>query len=542
MLALKPGKILRSSRMSSSTNIDQLIVILGDQLSLDSPALKQMDPKHDQVWMAEVSDEATHVPCSKIRLTLFLSAMRHFADELTRRKIPLSYHRAEESSAATNLKAVLCSDLRHLKPAKVICVEPGEWRVKEALHQACDEAGIPLQWLEDDHFLTSHSFFQDWAKGRREWRLEYFYRAVRKSRGILLDAGEKPTGGKWNYDAANRGSFGSKGPQTVPQAACFPPDAITQEVMGWVATNFADHPGSIDSFNWPVTREQALLALNEFINSRLALFGTYQDAMWTHQPILYHSCISAAMNLKLLKPAEVIDAVLEAYQAGQVGIEATEGFIRQIAGWREFVRHVYWQSMPGYLESNHFDAGEPLPQFYWNADTPLSCLHHCVSETLTNGYAHHIQRLMVLGLYSLMLGVKPKEIHAWFLGVYADAVEWVEAPNVIGMSQFADGGRMSSKPYIATGKYIKRMSNYCQSCPRDPDQATGPKACPFTTLYWDFLIRHEDSLRGNQRLAFQLKNLGRLNAERRQAVTAEAARIRQDPSCQGNHPDQGSLF
>jgi deoxyribodipyrimidine photolyase-related protein len=198
--------------------------------------------------------------------------------------------------------------------------------------------------------------------------------------------------------------------------------------------------------------------------------------------------------------------------------------------------------MPGYLESNHFDAGEPLPQFYWNADTPLSCLHHCVSETLTNGYAHHIQRLMVLGLYSLMLGVKPKEIHAWFLGVYADAVEWVEAPNVIGMSQFADGGRMSSKPYIATGKYIKRMSNYCQSCPRDPDQATGPKACPFTTLYWDFLIRHEDSLRGNQRLAFQLKNLGRLNAERRQAVTAEAARIRQDPSCQGNHPDQGSLF
>ena len=300
------------------------------------------------------------------------------------------------------------------------------------------------------------------------------------------------------------------------------PDAITEEVLQWVEGQCTDHPGSVEHFRWPVTREEALRALEDFINHRLGDFGTYQDAMWIHEPTLYHSRLSAAMNVKLLNPREVIQAVIHAYDQGAVSIEATEGFIRQIAGWREFVRHVYWQSMPGYLESNFLKARQGLPDFYWDSNTPLSCLHHCVSETLHDGYAHHIQRLMVLGLYSLMLGVDPKQIHAWFLGVYVDAVEWVEAPNVLGMSQFADGGKMSSKPYIATGKYIKRMSNYCQTCPRDPDQATGEKACPFTTLYWDFLMQHEKRLRSNQRLQIQFKNLDRLDDSRRKAIREQA--------------------
>lgn len=518
--------------MSKPSSIQRLIVLLGDQLSPTNPILKKVDPKKDLLWMAEVWEESTHVLSSKPRVAFFLSAMRHFAQSLRDRKMPLLYHRIDEASESGSLGKALASDIQRLHPTQVVCLEPGEWRVKEAMEATCRKLGVALNWVEDPHFLTNRAFFETWASQRKEWRLEYFYREVRKTQKILIDSAGKPEGGKWNYDASNRGSFGKKGPQNLEEPARFIPDAITEEVLQWVEGQCTDHPGSVEHFRWPVTREEALRALEDFINHRLRDFGTYQDAMWIHEPTLYHSRLSAAMNVKLLDPREVIQAVIRAYDQGAVSIEATEGFIRQIAGWREFVRHVYWQSMPGYLESNFLKAGQGLPDFYWDGNTPLSCLHHCVSETLHDGYAHHIQRLMVLGLYSLMLGVDPKQIHAWFLGVYVDAVEWVEAPNVLGMSQFADGGKMSSKPYIATGKYIKRMSNYCQTCPRDPDQATGEKACPFTTLYWDFLMQHEKRLRSNQRLQFQFKNLDRLDDSRRKAIREQAKKVRRNPGCQ----------
>jgi deoxyribodipyrimidine photolyase-related protein len=360
------------------------------------------------------------------------------------------------------------------------------------------------------------------AKGRKQLRLEYWYRELRREHGILME-GKEPVGGQWNFDVDNRESFGKKGPQDVPPPTRFVPDAITQEVMALVNTNFAKHPGSLAQFGWPVTRAQALLALQAFITERLPLFGKYEDAMWAGEAWLYHSHLSCALNLKLLNPREVVQAAEAAYHAGHAPLAAVEGFIRQILGWREYVRGIYWTQMPSYLELNALDAQAALPAWYWTGDTDMACLKDAITQTLEHGYAHHIQRLMVTGLYALLLGVKPQAVHSWYLSVYVDAVEWVELPNTLGMGQFGDGGLMASKPYVASGKYIQRMGNQCKGCRYDPALSTGPSACPFTTLYWDFLMRHEPLLKKNPRMAMQLKNLARLEAPAREAIAAQAA-------------------
>ena len=321
-------------------------------------------------------------------------------------------------------------------------------------------------------------------------------------------------------------SFGHKGPGLVPPPTRFPPDEITQQVIALVNVRFASHPGTLDDFAWPVTRAQAQTALAEFVTHRLPDFGRYQDAMWEGQAWLYHSHLSAAMNLKLLDPREVIAATLDAFAAGRVPLAATEGFVRQILGWREYVRGIYFTQMPGYLHKNELAAHEPLPAFYWTGDTDMACLRDVIRQTLRLGYAHHIQRLMVTGLYALLLGVTPQQVHEWYLSVYVDAIEWVELPNTLGMSQFADGGLLGSKPYAASGKYIQRMSNHCQGCRFDPAVSVGPSACPFTTLYWDFLLRHESRLSKNPRMVMQVKNLSRLSAEQKADISAQAARLR----------------
>jgi deoxyribodipyrimidine photolyase-related protein len=348
---------------------------------------------------------------------------------------------------------------------------------------------------------------------------------MRQRHDILMD-GDSPCGGDWNYDADNREAFTADGPGFLPPRVRFKPDAITQEVIALVQSCFAEHPGRLASFGWAVTRAQALQTLERFVTERLEFFGRYQDAMWTGESWLYHSHLSAALNLKLLDPREVIAAVESAYRAGRAPLAAAEGFIRQVLGWREYVRGIYWLKMPQYLEGNALDAHEPLPAFYWSGQCEMRCLREGIGQTLKHGYAHHIQRLMVMGLYALMLGVAPKAVHAWYLAVYVDAVEWVELPNVMGMSQHADGGLMASKPYIASGKYIDRMSNYCASCRFDPKKATGDDACPFTTLYWDFLARHEARLAKNPRMVMQVKNLARQTPAQRQAIAERAASIR----------------
>jgi len=398
---------------------------------------------------------------------------------------------------------------------------PGDWRVLQSLRAAAIATNRTLEVRDDTHFFSTVRDFAAHAKGRKQLRLEYFYRELRKKNGILM-AGKDPVGGQWNFDADNRGSFGKTGPSDVPPPKRFAPDAITQSVIDLVNTQLPDNPGHLDSFGWPVTRAQGLEVLDAFITHRLPLFGRYQDAMWSGEVWLYHSHISSALNLKLINPREVVAAAEKAYHDGHAPLEAVEGFIRQVLGWREYVRGIYWTQMPDYAERNALNAQQPLPAFFWSGDTDMACLKDAISQTLAHGYAHHIQRLMVTGLYTLMYGVMPRAVHEWYLGVYVDAIEWVELPNTIGMSQFADGGVMASKPYVASGKYIDRMSNYCKDCRYNPAESVGETACPFTTLYWDFLNTHADTLAKNPRMLMQLKNLNRLDTDARARIAAQA--------------------
>jgi deoxyribodipyrimidine photolyase-related protein len=503
----------------------QLVVVLGDQLDRASAAFDGFDAAQDAVWMAEVAEESTHVWSSQPRTALFLSAMRHFAQALRAEGFTLHYRHLDDDGNRGTLAAELAAALQRLRPQRVVWVEPGEWRVREALQATVKAAGLPLDEREDRHFLCSRAEFARHARGRKQLRMEYFYREMRRRHGVLMD-GEQPAGGAWNYDADNRAAFGADGPGFLPAPPQFAPDAITAEVIALVQQRFAGHPGRLDRFGWPVTRAQALQALRAFIDERLPQFGHWQDAMWGGEPWLYHSLLSAALNLKLLSPREVIAAAEAAWREGRVPIAAAEGFIRQILGWREYVRGIYWLMMPGYAELNALEAQQPLPDWYWTGETDMACLRDAIGQTLQHGYAHHIQRLMVTGLYALLLGVQPQAVHRWYLAVYVDAVEWVELPNTLGMSQHADGGLMASKPYVATGRYIERMSDHCRHCRYRPAKRTGDDACPFTTLYWDFLLRHAERFAAHPRMALQVKNLAALDAPERAAITARAEALR----------------
>jgi deoxyribodipyrimidine photolyase-related protein len=506
-----------------------LIVVFGDQLNRDAAAFDGFDAAVDLVWMAEVAHEATHVWSHKQRIALFLSAMRHFRDTLRAEGLRVDYTELGESARSDRFSSSLGATLRTLQPAKVIVTHPGEWRVLQGLKKMCHDAEVPLEIRDDRHFYTTSTDFSQHASGRKSLRMEFFYRELRKRFDVLMEDG-KPVGGDWNYDKANRGQFGKTGPELSHGGPGFKPDATTQAVLELVAERFADHPGSLDSFAWPVSAADAQQALSAFIAHRLPHFGDYQDAMWTDEPWLYHSLISTSLNLKLLDPRVAVAAAELAYRSGAAPLSAVEGFIRQILGWREYVRGIYWMNMPGYVAHNQMQAVEPLPEFYWTGETDLVCLRQAIGQTLEHGYAHHIQRLMVTGLYALLLGVEPRRLHEWYLAVYVDAVEWVELPNTLGMSQYADGGLMASKPYVASGSYINKMSNYCQSCPKNPKLKTGEQACPFTTLYWDYLLRHQDALSKNHRMGLQLRNLARINEAERGAIAEAARLIRAQPA------------
>jgi deoxyribodipyrimidine photolyase-related protein len=522
-----------------------LIIVLGDQLDEHASAFDGFDATQDVIFMAEVLEESTHVWSAKQRTVLFLSAMRHFANDLqTQRAYSIDYTYLNDVSNTHTLASELSRAIRRHHPTKLIMTAPGDWRVLQALRQAASEAGVALDLRDDRHFFTTVRDFSAHSKDRKQLRLEFFYRELRQKNDLLMQADTRsstktkpqtkriPIGGQWNFDADNRESFGKKGPQNLPKPTRFEPDNITQAVIDLVNTHpqLSKHPGTVSNskagFGWPVTRPQALKALQAFITERLPLFGQYEDAMWSGEAWLYHSHLSSSLNLKLLNPQEVLHAAENAYQQGHAPIAAVEGFVRQILGWREYVRGIYWTHMPHYLQHNAQAAQAALPAFYWTADTDMRCLNDAISQTLKYGYAHHIQRLMVTGLYALLLGVDPKQVHEWYLAVYVDAVEWVELPNTLGMSQFADGGIMASKPYIASGKYIQRMSNHCATCRFDPAQSTGSKACPFTTLYWDYMMTHHAMLSKNPRMGMQLKNLARLSPEQQDAIQKQARQHR----------------
>jgi deoxyribodipyrimidine photolyase-related protein len=505
----------------------RVVIVLGDQLDADAKVFRTFDPCRDAVWMAEVAEESTNPLSSKPRTALFLSAMRHFAQALTARGRTVHYVRLDDPGNRGSLAAELAAAIARLRPQELAITRPGDWRVLQSLKAVGNRHGLDLNMEEDCHFYASVDEFAAHAKGRKQLRMEYFYREMRRRHAVLME-GEKPVGGRWNYDPDNREAFPKDGPGDVPVPARFAPDRITREVIALVNDRFAGHPGELSGFAWPVTRERARDALAHFVAERLPHFGRWQDAMWPGEAWLWHSHLAAALNLKLLNPREVVAATEVAYRAGAVPLASAEGFIRQVIGWREFVRGIYWTQMPGYLERNALGAREPLPGFYWTGRTPMTCLADAIGQTLRHGYAHHIQRLMVTGLYALLLGVDPKAVHAWYLAVYVDAVEWVELPNTLGMSQAADGGLLASKPYIASGKYIQRMSggSLCARCRFDPKERTGARACPFTTLYWDYLMRHERMLSGNPRTVMQTRNLARISPDERKRIAARAAAIR----------------
>ena len=497
-----------------------LRLVLGDQLTRSLSSLADLDCARDVVLMVEVAAEATYVRHHKQKIALIFSAMRHFAEGLRGEGVTVDYVTLEDQGNTGSFEGELRRALLRHEPDRVIVTEPGEWRVWQMMLEWRETMPVPVEIRADDRFVASRDEFAAWAKGRKTYRMEFFYREMRRKTGLLM-AGDAPVGGQWNFDAENRKSLPAR--YHPPQRLRFEPDAVTREVLALVERHFPDHFGDLAPFGWPVTRADALKALDHFIAVALEGFGDFQDAMKRGEDFLHHALLSPALNIGLLTPMELCRAAERAYLEGRAPLNAVEGFIRQVIGWREFVRGLYWNEMPGYAETNALSARRALPDFYWTGETDLACLKECISATKRNAYAHHIQRLMVTGNFALLAGVAPREIEQWYLLVYADAFEWVELPNVHGMVMFADGGLLASKPYAASGAYIDRMSDYCAGCRYDPAVKSGPGACPFNPLYWNFLIENEGKLGKNPRMAMPYRNLRRFSAERRAEIAREAA-------------------
>ncbi len=497
-----------------------LIPVLGDQLSASLSALTAADRGSAVVLMMEVSAEATSVRHHQKKIAFLFSAMRHFADELRAEGWTVDYVRIDDPANSHSFDGEIARAAVRHATAAIITTEAGEWRVIDCQRGWGDLTGLPCRILPDDRFIASRAEFSAWADRRKRFVMEDFYRVMRRKTGLLMD-GDAPAGGQWNFDAENR-KPPAKG-MRYPPLPVFKPDAITEAVLAVVAARFGNHFGDLLPFGYAVTREQALLALDDFIARRLPQFGDFQDAMVAGQDGLFHSHLSPLINAGLLLPLEVCAAAAAAYRAGKVPINAAEGFIRQILGWREYVRGIHWIAGPDYTARNHLGATRDLPDFYWTGATDMRCLSEAVGATKRNAHAHHIQRLMVLGNFAMLIGVDPHQVHEWFLAVYDDAYEWVETPNVIGMSQFADGGLMGSKPYAAGGAYINRMSDYCRGCRYSVKDRTGPGSCPFNSLYWDFLARNRDVLGGNHRLLRMYDGWDRFAPAEQAAIRAQVA-------------------
>jgi deoxyribodipyrimidine photolyase-related protein len=524
---------------------------LGDQLDHQSVALRKADPKRDVVVMMEVREESTHVPSHRARTVLFLSAMRHFARELREKGWRVVYSDLDDStnthSFATELPRLLRTHAALKGCTGVVLVEPGEHRVVAIAKSWQTTTNLPVLLLQDEHFLTTHEQFAAWAKGRKELTMEYFYREQRRRLGVLMEEdGKNPLSGTWNYDHDNRQSFGKAGPKPrPPRARTFAPSDLTKQVIACVRAQLPALPGddkALDSFAYPVTREHALLALEDFVSKRLPLFGPFEDAMWTNEPHVYHSVLSSAINLKLLHPMACVRAALDAFAKGKAPLQSVEAFVRQLIGWREYIRGVYWLEGESYASRNYLDQQGELPEFYWTGNTKMACLRECVGQVVQSAFGHHIQRLMVVGNFALTSGVHPRKVSDWFLGMYVDAVDWVTLPNTLGMVMHADGVRegpdakrpvVGTKPYASSGQYISKMSNYCTQCVYDPSNrgdtpATRDKACPFSVFYWDFLARNRPLFAKNQRMSTILPNLDRFGPEKLTQISISAQKLRRE--------------
>jgi deoxyribodipyrimidine photolyase-related protein len=500
------------------SNAPRLVLVLGDQLSPRLSALRHADKARDIVVMAEVAEEASYVPHHPKKIAFVLAAMRKFAARLRAEGWTVAYTRLDDPDNAGSLTGELLRRTAEHGATEILMTEAGEWR----LRQTTDAIPTRYRCFADDRFIASQAEFDAWAEGRKELRMEYFYRGMRRRTGLLMD-GDAPAGGRWNYDQDNRkppprqaGDLFDDGPLRVA------PDTVTAEVLDLVEERFGSNFGMLRPFWFATDAAGAQASLDHFIARRLPTFGPYQDAMLAEDRFLSHAVIGLYLNAGLLDPLEVCQAAEQAYRDGHVPINAAEGFIRQILGWREYVRGIYFREGPDYARRNALNHQRALPDFYWGGQTRMRCMAKVVEQTRTEAYAHHIQRLMVTGNFALLAGLHPHEVNAWYLAVYADAYEWVEAPNVTGMALFADGGIVASKPYVSSGAYINRMSDYCGGCSYRVSQKTGDGACPFNLLYWGFLDRHRARFERNPRMAQMYRTWDRMDAGKRQTVLAEA--------------------
>ena len=491
---------------------NNLCVILGDQLSSNISSLKNFKKNQDKILMMEVFNEATYANHHKKKLVLVFSAMRHFAKELQEKGVSVTYSKINKSQ--DNFTKELSSQCKKIQPKRIVITHPGEYRVLQEIKKWEKVLKIPVSIVDDDRFFCTIDEFKKWTEGRKELRMESFYQMMRKKYQILIDNNGKPKGGKWNYDIKNRKSLPKNHPD-IPKPLQHKPDDITKQVIAEVKKKFPKHFGDLEPFWFAVTHEQAKKSLNDFIKNRLSMFGPYEDAMAQEESFLYHSVLSMYLNIGLLEPKQIINKVLE---KDGIKVESVEGFVRQILGWREYIRGIYWYTMPKYSKTNYFDAKNKLPKFYWTGNTEMNCIKNCIEQTIKESYAHHIQRLMITGNFALIAGIKPEEVCEWYLSVYADAYEWVELPNTHGMTLYADGGVLGSKPYAASGNYINKMSDYCKDCKYDVKQKEGDDACPFNYLYWNFFLKNQKKLEKNPRLWTVFSNIKKMSQEKKSQI------------------------
>jgi deoxyribodipyrimidine photolyase-related protein len=505
----------------------ELRLLLGDQLDPRHRWLRAVDPDVTYV-LAETPAELGYVRHHRQKAAAFLGAMRHLAADLRARGHRLLYFTLDDPAGEADHGALLRQLVRQHAPARVAWLEPDEWRLDRLLREAGPTLGVPWRVESSDHFLTARGDVAAFFAGRQRWLMESFYRDMRRRHGVLMD-GDRPLGGRWNLDAENRHPWDGAVP--VPEAPRFGHDLAPLRALldrcGVPLMGRDPRPGALDL---PLTRADAERQLAWFCAEALPWFGRYEDALSREHAALFHSRLSFALNVKLLHPREVIDAVVARHREdpGRVPLAAAEGFVRQVLGWREYVRGIYWARMPDYAACNFFDHQRPLPEWYWTGEVQAACLRASVNQSLDLAWAHHIQRLMVLGNFALLLGCHPDQVDAWYLGVYADAVQWVELPNTRGMSQFADGGLLATKPYVSAAAYIHRMGDHCAGCRYHPKQRTGPRACPFNSLYWDFHARHRERLRAVPRIGRVWRTWERWDHDTRQRIQDQAARIRDE--------------
>jgi deoxyribodipyrimidine photolyase-related protein len=500
--------------------VTTLRCILADQLSHTISSLIGIDPS-DTVLLCEVIEEATYVKHHPKKIAFVFAAMRHFAQELEERGMSVRYIQLTNLANTGSLTGEVKRAIKDLSATALIVTEPGEYRLKKMMESWQESLRLPMEIREDTRFLCSIQEFHDWAADKKQLRMEYFYREMRKKYKILIEKNLTPAGGQWNYDTENRKPpiQGLRSPTRISHKKSL----ILKETLALVAEKFSEHFGDLEPFHYAITRKQALTELEQFITKILPNFGDYQDAMVKGEAYLNHSLLSSYINIGLLLPLEICKKAEEAYHQGLAPLPAVEGFIRQILGWREYVRGIYWLKMPAYGELNYLEAKTPLPNFYWGSQTDMACIAEVVTHTREHAYSHHIQRLMVTGNFALLAGLDVKQVQEWYLAVYSDAHEWVEMPNTLGMALFGDGGIVGSKPYAASGKYIDKMSNFCKNCRYDPQEMIGERACPFNALYWDFLARNRDKLKNNHRLFYTYSTWDKFDPSKQQNIISKAS-------------------